>query len=310
MDKRLIVAAGVVAVAGGLAARRIALREDLDWDTVEKPGRIVDVDGYGVHVVEQGAGPAVVLVHGFGGHTFSYRHLLPLLARTHRVVAVDLKGYGYSQRDAATGLAESDQVAMLRGLLDALRIDRAVFVGHSMGGGIVQRFAAAYPDRVEALVLAASVVAGAREPLFRLPAALVRPLLPLLASIAADRLLALSFYDRANASEEVRAEYLRPARIRGSMDGLLSAMRDSRRGGPCDFEQVRMPVLILSGGQDRVVPLSAARHLRERLPHARLVVLDGAGHMLLEERPEDCFRAIEDFLRESGEPREPALEAR
>src|SRR6476659_4957174 len=118
--KKLVLIAGVIGAAGAACVallRRKRIVEDLDWATVEKPGQLMDVDGYMVHYVERGRGPrTMVLVHGFGGHTYSYRELMPLLS-SWRLIAVDLKGYGYSERDASTGLMASDQVAMLRGML-------------------------------------------------------------------------------------------------------------------------------------------------------------------------------------------------
>jgi pimeloyl-ACP methyl ester carboxylesterase len=289
---------------GGLAAgvallRRARLREDLDWHDIEKPGRIVDIDGYGVHVVEQGAGPALLLVHGFGGQTFQYRHQLPYFARDHRVIAVDLKGFGYSERDADTGLSHTDQVAMLRALLDRLGVERAAVVGHSMGGAVAQRFAATHSAMVDALVLAASMPVDRRPRRAMVPGALLRPALPLLAPLAASRLLAASFYDAAHLTDDVREEYLRPARLRGSMDGLARMMRDARLDAPVDLARVTMPVLLLYGAHDPVAPLSTAQYIRERIPHARLTVIERAAHLLLEERPDECNRAISDFLREA-----------
>ena len=218
MNKRTLLALGMFGAVGVVAWRRLSLRETLDWDDVPKPGRLIDVDGYRVHYVEQGAGPAIVLVHGFGGQTANYAQLMPLLATDHRVIAVDLKGYGYSERNARAGLSATDQVTMLRQLLDRLGITRAVFVGHSMGGGIVQRFAATYPDAVEALVLMASVSGEERLPGHLPPSGLLRPVLPLFANLVATRLLDGCFCDRSILTPEMREEYVRPARIRGSLD--------------------------------------------------------------------------------------------
>jgi len=305
MKKRTIVAIGVAtaATAAFIAARRSGLREDLDWVAVDKPGRIIDVDGYGVHCVLQGAGPAVVLVHGFGGNVYSYRKLIPLLARDHRVVAVDLKGYGYSQRDGQAGVSHGDQVAMLKGLLDRLGIGRAAFVGHSMGGAVVQRFAATYPEMVDVLVLAASVTGDERigQHLGRIapPAFLLKPLIPVLAGLTSTRLLQLSFHDPSMLTDEVRDGYLRPIRIRGTLDGILRSIRESGRDAAIDRSRITMPVLLLYAAHDRAVPLDAAQRLRELLPQARLVVIARAAHLLLEERPEECARAIEDFLRDA-----------
>jgi pimeloyl-ACP methyl ester carboxylesterase len=301
MKWRALLVGGGVAAGIVVLGRKLALKEDLEWELVEKPGQVIDIDGYRVHYVEQGSGPAMVLVHGFGGSTYQYRKLMPLLARDHRVVAVDLKGFGYSERDAAAGLSQSDQVAMLRALLPRLGITRAVFAGHSMGGGVVQRFAATYPEMVEALVLIASVTGEERHARRALgPALVLRPLLPLLAGLAASRLIKGSFYDQSQLTPEVREGYLRPARIKGSMDGLIAMMRDGARDEPVDAARITCPVLVLSAAHDTVVPLSSAQRIRERLPQARLVVIDRAAHVLIEEQPEACAGAIRDFLAETA----------
>ncbi len=291
---------GIVGLTlAGLALRRSGLREDLEWSEIAKPGKIVDIDGYGVHYIDAGAGPAIVLVHGFGGNTYNFRDQIPVLARSHRVVAVDLKGFGYSERDADAGLSATDQVRMLKRLLETFSIQHATFVGHSMGGGIVQRLAATHPDAVDALILAASARANER-PRGRMPRFLARPLARVIARYVAPRMLKVAYAPGTRVDATVREEYLRPIRLKGSVDGLLAMLRDGRRDAPVDVAAIRQPVLLLWGEEDRVVPLEVAQELRRELPQARLVVIDGAGHMLFEERPRDCNDAIADFLRETA----------
>ena len=156
MRIRPILLTGAAVAGGALLMRKAGIHEDLDWESVDRPGQLIDIDGYKVHYLDQGAGPAVVLIHGFGGHTYSYRHLIPVFARDHRVITIDLKGYGYSERNAHAGLSLTAQVSMLKSLLEKLGIAHATFVGHSMGGGVVQRFAVTHPEAVDALVLVAS----------------------------------------------------------------------------------------------------------------------------------------------------------
>jgi pimeloyl-ACP methyl ester carboxylesterase len=315
-----------------VAARGSTLGEDLDWETVDKPGRIIRVDGYGVHCVLQGEGPAVVLVHGFGGNIFSYRNVIPLLARNRRVIAVDLKGCGYSERDAHTGLSHGDQVAMLKGLLDKLGVERATVVGHSLGGAVAQRFAATHPEMVDALVLVASSTGDERwgEYLGRFvpPVFILRPLVSVLVALTAAaaytlqysvaaqdlvgkfshmrfvsrRLLRLWAYDAKTLTDEVCDGYLRPIRIRGTLASILRSVHDTEREGAIDRLRITMPVLLLYGAGDRAVPLSAAHRLSELLPQAHLVVIDRAAHLLLEERPEECAGVIEGFLSEASAP--------
>ena len=154
-----------------------------------------------MHYVDIGHGPVMLMLHGFGGSAYSYRHLIPVFARSRRVIAVDLKGFGYSERDVRAGFSATAQVAMLKTLLDRCAVTRAVVIGHSMGGGVAQRFASAHPEMTQALVLAASAAgderAGAR--MMRgcaVPSWLLRPLLPMLSGFASNRLLKAMYYDQ------------------------------------------------------------------------------------------------------------------
>jgi pimeloyl-ACP methyl ester carboxylesterase len=323
------VAAATVTAGALVAARRFGLGEDLDWEAVDKPGLIVRVHGYGVHCMLEGQGPAIVLIHGFGGNTFSYRNVIPLLARDHRVIAVDLKGCGYSERDAHTGLSDGDQVAMLKGLLDKLGVERAAFVGHSLGGAVAQRFAATHPQMVDALVLVGSATGDERwgEYLGRFvpPIFLLRPLVSALVGLTtaasyalqysvlaqdlvgkfshmrflSRRLLRLWTYDATTLTDDVRDGYLGPMRIRGTLASILRAVRETEREPAIDRPRITMPVLLLYAAQDRAVPLSAGQQLNELLPQANLVVIDRAAHLLMEERSEECVRVIDGFLRDA-----------
>jgi pimeloyl-ACP methyl ester carboxylesterase len=132
------------------------------------------------------------------------------------------------------------------------------------------------------------------------PAFFVRPLLPVLANLVATRLLDAALYERSMFTPEMREETVRPMRIKGSLAGLLAMMRDRRSDPAIDLGAITAPVLLLYGAHDRVVPLSVAQGLRERIPQARLVVVDRAAHMLLVERPGECADAIHDFLRDAA----------
>jgi pimeloyl-ACP methyl ester carboxylesterase len=171
-----------------------------------------------------------------------------------------------------------------------------------MGGAVVQRFAASFPHRVSALVLAAAVTGDER--VGRSVAHIapwLMPALPLLAGAAARGLLSRAFSHGSGPSSTVREAYLRPVRIRGSMDGLVAMINDGAgRDTPIDRSRITMPVLLLYGADDRVVPVSARRRLQEMLPQARMVIIERAGHLLLEERPEDCVAAIERCLAEGS----------
>lgn len=298
----LRIVAVIAAFFAGIIAlfRRAGIREDLRWEDVAKPGAIAEVDGYRVHYVDRGAGPAMVFIHGFGGMGAMFDPMVERLERGHRCIVVDLKGFGYSERDARAGLSHSDQVRMIKALLDRVGVVRAVVVGHSMGGAVVQRFAAAYPEMVESAVLVASTTGEERATRFALPSFMVRPWLPLMSKLTAQVMLRAAFYDRHALTAEQRQTYLRPMRITGTRACLLAMMHDRTKDAPVDHARITMPVLLLNAAQDRVVPLRTARLIRKRIPQARLAVIEHAAHLLIVERPDECVRAVGDFLREAA----------
>ncbi len=272
----------------------LARRERVAWEDAAKPGKVVGVEGAPIHYVDEGSGPAVLLIHGFGGHTFSYRHQIADLSRDHRVVALDLLGYGYSGRTKGADYSLTAQAGRVLGLMNVLGIERASLVGHSMGGAVAMRVAAGHPDRVERLALVASV-SGEALPRFR-GLRFMRPLLPLMTHIAVDRILRASFSDPSKITTEVRDAYTAPMRIRGSMDGLHRMMADAKRDEEIRFERITQPTLILWGEDERLLPGFMIDRLRQRLPRAELVTVIAAGHELLEEQPTACNRVLREFL--------------
>ncbi len=282
-------------------------REVLDWSTSTKPGRLIDVNGEAIHCLETGRGPPVVLIHGFGGHTYSYRSLIPGLSRDHRVVVLDLLGFGYSERVPDADYSHEAQARRVIGLMDALGIQRASLVGHSMGGEVAMRVAAAYPERVDRLALVASV-SGDRVPTLR-PTPLIKPFLPLFAQFFGRRMLRRAFHDESLATEEVWQAYHRPATIRGSIDGLYNIMKHTRRDPPISFSRISAPVLLMDAEHERIIPGWISRRLRARFPDAETVVIGGAGHMLLEERSAECNAALRRFLDSAPPDRRTAVQA-
>jgi len=298
-----------IAAVGGAVAAVAALRwlrrrkEDIDWRSARPPGAIVDVNGVPIHYIERGSGPAAaVLIHGFLGHTYSFRYLIPELAKDRRVVAVDLKGSGYSGRPQKGDYSLTEQARLVIRLMDKLGIDRASVVGHSLGGEVAMRLAANWPERVEKLVLAASV-SGDRIP--SLPVTpLIKPILWLIGRLFGRRIFRRQFYDPRKATKEVLEAYRRPLRIKGTGHAVYQTLRDMRREKAVDSSRITAPVLILWASHERILPRWVLSRLRKRFPQAKVVTIEGAGHVLLEEQPEQANRAVKSFL----EGRDQAVE--
>lgn len=297
------------AAVGGLWAysRRETRRyERLDLSEVEKPGRILSVDGVGIHYLEAGEGPALVLIHGLGASTFTFRRILPDLARRFRVVALDLKGFGFSERPDGD-YALSTQAELVRQVMDQLDIDRASVLGHSMGGAVAMRLALACPERVERLILASSasdVELGRRT----WGAAIIGRMLPIAAPFTLHNRrfrefsLKSGYYDPGRCTEDVIEGYMLPGMVRGYLRALGNTMAHWRHDPPLHPEEITQPTLVLWGAEDRWLPPSRGERLHRLIPGSRLALVEGGGHLFLEEQPQAALRLIEEFLLE----REPA----
>lgn len=295
-------ALGALGLAGTAAGLRYLTRsrENMDWEEAPRPGNLAEVNGVQLHYVEAGDGPAVVMIHGFGGHTVSFRHTIPALAAAgYRALALDLKGFGYSERVKGGDYSNEEQARLVLGFMDAMAIERATLIGHSMGGAVAMRAAAQAPERVDRLVLAASV-SGDRVRMAIPPSRMLRSTLPLLARLGGRRLFIASWYDWSRIPNAAFQEYRKAARIKGSLDGVIEMLKDTRKDPPIDFSRITHPVLILWAAAERVVPQWMFARLRQRFPRARVQIIPRAGHVLLEERPESCNPVILDFLADDS----------
>jgi pimeloyl-ACP methyl ester carboxylesterase len=298
MRPLLVFVLAFVAIVSALVAligRVLRRRETLHWRDAPAPGRIVEVDGVGIHYVEQGSGPAVLLIHGFGGHTYSFRYTIPALATDYRVIAADLMGFGYSERPGAADYSLTAHAARMLRLMDELGIDRAAVVGHSMGGEVAMRMAAMAPERIVRVVLAGSV-SGDRIP--TLPVTpIIKPFLPAMRHLVRLTLLHRAVYDPAHLTPEVRDAYLAPTRLKGSIEGIYQLFKDARSDRKIEYSRIKQPVLVLWADHERVVPRAALRRIQQHLPQADVVVIERAGHLLLEEQPDPCNTTIRGFLQ-------------
>ncbi|MGC8873634.1 MAG: alpha/beta fold hydrolase [Chloroflexia bacterium] len=280
-------------------------------ETLADPdSRFVEVDGVTIHYKRAGSGePAVLLLHGFGASTFSWRKVMGPISEERTTVAYDRPGFGLTERpmpgewSGPNPYAPETQPELMIGLMDALGIERAILVGHSAGGTVALLTALDYPERVQALVLvdAAVYVGGTPvwlRPLWNTPQ--LRHLGPLLLrSIRrwGSDLLLRAWHDPSRISPEQWEGYLKPLQAENWDRALWEVVRASR---PPALEprlsQVRVPVLVITGDDDRIVPAAQSIRLSQELPQAQLVVLPECGHVPQEECPEAFLEALEPFL--------------
>ncbi len=272
-------------------------------------GRFLTIAGTRTFLVEEGPrdGPAVVLVHGFGGSTFSWRkNVTPLAEAGFHVVALDLPGFGLSDKrwdaDYTHPAAADFVVAAMR----ELGIRRATLVGHSLGGNVVALLAERHPEAVEKIVFVAPVLFEGKAPgagrwILRFPPArrwariVVRWRLK---PPGSGRTLRGAFGDPSLVTRDVIEGYAAPRRLPDWDLALLGMARDmSKNALARPLAEIRVPVLIVWGDRDAWVPLSRGGRLRQELPGAGWFVVPGAGHLVLEERPGDVNSRLIRFLR-------------
>jgi 3-oxoadipate enol-lactonase len=262
----------------------------------------VNVEGEELHVEDSGDGDPIVLIHGFPSSTFAFHRLAPILARTRRVIALDLPGLGLSHRDHRRPFSIEAHAGRIVGLLDALAIERASLLGVSMGGGVAQRVAAARSERVDRLVLVASVDESDRRrwrwPWFQLLAMSISLRLPPLARLVVRVGLRVSAERAATVTDSVVETYTSPLLRPGTIRCLWRFVLDNRRASALDLAMVHAPTLVVSAGRDRIVPAAETVRLARGIPGARHVILPGASHLIAVERPEELAGIVAAFLDE------------
>jgi pimeloyl-ACP methyl ester carboxylesterase len=274
----------------------------------EEDSKFIELNGLDVHYKEMGQGePALILLHGFAASVYSWREVMEPLTAYGRVVAFDRPAFGYTERPLTwTGqnpYSPEAQVELTIALMDSLGIEQAVLVGNSAGGGVAMLTALTYPERVSGLILISpAVYAGGGSPGW------VRPLLaspqmnrlgPLLVRNIRERGVAFgqsAWHNPDLLTDEMWAGYTKPLQADNWDRGLWLMTRASRSLGlPGRLDEIAVPVLLVTGDDDRIVPTAQTARLADELPGATLLIVPACGHVAHEECPAPFLEAVADF---------------
>lgn len=270
-------------------------------------GEFLDVGGarlYCFAAGRRGEGPPVVLLHGFPTSSHLWAQVVPLLPDGHRVLVVDLLGFGRSDRPLGQPVDLRGHAERVLGLLELLRIDRACIVGHELGGAVAQQVAVRWPARVSHLGLVSAAAFDcwpARE------LKLARAMLPLTRHLPANFLLALLRRELARGYVEHERGlhsidmYLRPFGTpegRQALVAHLEALDEDGTAALADrLHAVTAPTAILWGADDPFLPVSVGERLQQAIAGSTLQVLPDARHFLPEEAPHQVAATLTDLLR-------------
>lgn len=277
---------------------------------------VVTVEGRRTVVATAGrsSDPALVLIHGFGGSTFGWRHVMePLAASGWYVVALDLPGFGLAEKGWGGAYDHASHARFVLAVMNQMQINQAVLAGHSMGGNVVSWVAALAPERIRALALIdAAIVSPTVTPSSAASTALSLPPLRratriLIRSAFTEatfgELLSSAFAVKSAATPETIRGYAAASQLEDWDLALLGILRDAGANAlPAPIEEIvahsgaAIPTLILWGSEDSWVPITAGEVLHEALPEATYVVLPGLGHVPFEEAPAAFTTALQEWL--------------
>lgn len=281
-------------------------RDGRDWPNREA-SRFVDAGGLRWHVQVAGDGPVLLLVHGTGASTHSWRDLIPSLAQHFTVVAPDLPGHAFTQTAPGRGMSLPGMATALRTLLVVLDVEPRLAVGHSAGAAILAQMC------LDRQIAPAGLISlnGALRPIGGIAGQVFSPLAKLLAR---GSTLPRLFAWWAGDGETVRrmldqtgskldragvGYYARLARDPDHMAGALAMMANwDLEALEAKLPKLPVPLALIVGSRDGSVPPDNAFVLRDRIAGAKAESIKGLGHLAHEERPADMVQIIERYAKE------------
>jgi magnesium chelatase accessory protein len=277
-----------------------------DWPFAEA-SRIVEARPHRWHVQQIGSGPDLLLLHGAGAATHTWRSLAPRLARRMRLTMIDLPGHGFTRLGTRARSGLDPMAEDVARLLDAIQVTPSAILGHSAGAPLALRL---------------SLDGGRQRPVVAINGAFAMFdgvagfLFPLMAKALSINPLTVPLFTAGSSPARTKrmlsgtgstidpaglSQYHRLISDRAHVAGALAMMANwSLDGLVRDASEHAAPVLLLAGGRDRTVPPKVSREMAARLPDARLLLEAGQGHLLHEEAADLAAQAVLGFLEEAG----------
>ncbi len=316
MKKRNLALAFGGAVGAAVAVKMLTRAKSVVWEDVApliphaEHSHFVNVDGARVHYQEFGdaSKPTILLIHGYTASLYVWKTVAPMFADAgFHVVAVDLLGFGYSEKPSWFDYAITSQARMVARFMNRTGIGQAIIVGSSYGGAVAATLALDYPERVSKLVLVDTVCNDnlKNHPILKLAGipGIGEALTPFLVdSRAFQRYRMRGTLAPANHSliTDERVEgILRPLTAADAHHSLLATSRawSANRIGQ-DAHLISHPTLIVWGEDDKVIPVDDGHKLHASILHSRMVVIKNCGHVPQEEKSDIFAELVTEFCRD------------
>ena len=278
-------------------------------ELADPDSQFVEVNDLDVHVKTSGQGePVFVLLHGFGSSLYTWNPVWESLSQQGRVIAFDRPGFGLTERpltwEGQNPYGIDSQVDLVIGLLDHFGVEQAILVGNSAGGTVAMQVALEHPERVSSLILVdPAVYEGGGSPSWLRPLLAtpqMRRLGPLVARQILERgpeLIDLAWHDPSQLKPEIIELYKKPLQAENWDKALWEFTLASRPSNLTQrLEELDLPILVITGDDDRIVPTEDSIRLSNELPNAHLEIIADAGHVPHEERPVEFLEAVMNFI--------------
>ncbi len=276
--------------------------------------------GISIYYAEQGVGETILFIHGLASSSYSWRYVMDDLSSKYRTMAIDLKGAGHSDKPLDHKYSLQDQVDMVIGFIKDKDLNNITLVGHSYGGAVSLMVYQQLTDEdsvkkvVSRIILLDPMAYKDKIPfvinLLRIPKLnylLLNCLLPFGRLPSLVRLgTGKTFYNKSKITDEMIDVYMESIKQPGGVSALISTIEQIFTNDTKDFhrllKEIRIPVLIIWGKEDPIIPLSVSERFKEDILHAEWLIIPECGHNPHEERPSEVIQGIKQFIERTEKP--------
>ena len=297
--KRLFVTILLVVVAS------LSITPDLPLDFLKnkyaaEPSKFMALHEMRIHYRDEGAGDAIVLIHGTGASLHTWDAWAQELTKTHRVIRLDLPAYGLTGKDPKKRYTSKDYVDLIDAFLQELGVNQFHLAGNSLGGLVSWLYASYHPDKVQKLILidpsgfpskkSPMVIALAKTPGINM---LIRYITP---KAFIKKNLEEVYYNPDLISAQILDRYYELTLAPGNRTAFIDRAKIEREDDTERLGLIPSPTLILWGADDAWIPLKNAYRFEEKIANSTVVVMKETGHLPMEEKPTESLAIALDFL--------------